>query len=755
MKILLVVKQKKNIDTFRPAIGCLLDRGHSVTVAVQQHHEERDERLARDVDRAGFSVVRCPFTRTDEWTGAAALLRSLRDCVQYLRPELRNAVKLQTRTVQKLTQELLIPKGTDDLAAGLRGIPAPQVSRLEALLKLAERSLPSDALYDEFITSQRPDVLLLSPLVHFGSAQADLVASARRLGVAVGMLLFSWDNLSTKGCLHRRPDWMFVWNEQQRREAQTLHGFPSERVIVVGAPRFDSFFELKPEMTREAFHGPLGLDPSKPTLLYVCSSRFVSDGELVFIRRWVNELRDSSAVLLRESNIVVRPHPDVPLLPPEEPIETVRWPAWSTQTAQMARPFGDPRAIVLRTAARSQQGLYESVSQSAAVVGLNTSAELEAGIVGRPVFTILADEREADGQHTTVHFHYLLKDQGGFVTLGHTFPEHLAQLEAALGEPPDPAPIRAFIEQFLRPHGIEKPVAPLLAEAIERTFATPVTAVEQPELPAADEDDRAEAVAPEHAGENVVQLEHEGIRINVHATPEITSLMRNREFAFEKNTIEWLMRGVGIGDVVYDLAAGVGVYTVIAAKHRGAMVVAFESGYASFGRLCDNLLLNACDGRVVPVPLELSDRDGLKELKYERWRAGQDRHRLREADWRVRPTSGEHPYVQPVVVTPLDAVVGRYALPPPNHLRLSRQVAAPAVLAGAAATLAAPGLKSIFATVEWVEADRVIAQLAALGWEVDARHPASGEAFHLGFRRQPSAAAEPRRLSRMRGRADR
>jgi hypothetical protein len=44
------------------------------------------------------------------------------------------------------------------------------------------------------------------------------------------MLLFSWDNLSTKGTLHVAPDLMFVWNERQRREAAELHDYPPERV---------------------------------------------------------------------------------------------------------------------------------------------------------------------------------------------------------------------------------------------------------------------------------------------------------------------------------------------------------------------------------------------------------------------------------------------------------------------------------------------------------------------------------------------
>src|SRR2546427_12858582 len=37
----------------------------------------------------------------------------------------------------------------------------------------------------------------------------------------------------------------------------------------------------------------------------------------------------------------------------------------------------------------------------------------------------------------------------------------------------------------------------------------------------------------------------------------------------------------------------------------------FEPGYANFARLCENISLNRCGDRVVPVPLRLADANGL------------------------------------------------------------------------------------------------------------------------------------------------
>ena len=57
----------------------------------------------------------------------------------------------------------------------------------------------------------------------------------------------------------------------------------------------------------------------------------------------------------------------------------------------------------------ADQVLYDTVHHSAAVVGFNTSAEIEAAIVGRRPTTIL--DPKAEGQKGTPALHYLLRGQ--------------------------------------------------------------------------------------------------------------------------------------------------------------------------------------------------------------------------------------------------------------------------------------------------------------------------------------------------------
>jgi hypothetical protein len=744
MKILFVLKQKKNVETFAATIRVLTERGHAVALAVQEHSDTRADQYREWIDSPLFSLVRCPPHRTDRWSHVAWLLRSLRDCVHYQQPMMRNATKLQTRSVQKLREELRIDADNETVAEALRGLPEKQVRRLDEICGLAERQLPVDPVYEAFVREHAPDVMLISPLVHFGSAQADFVAAARARNVPVGMLLYSWDNLSTKGRLHRVPDWMFVWNERQRTEARVLHEFPEDRVIITGAPRFDSFFELTPRVAREEFHASLGLDPAMPTLLYVCSSLLVSAGELPFVRAWLASIRESSGTL-RDCNILVRPHPDIELLGEEHSSEEIVWPSIRGAKGFVSRPFADPRAIVLKTSDRARQGLFECLYHSAAVVGLNTSAELEAAIVGRPVYTVIAGDDAADGQNGTLHFHYLLEEQGGCVRRANSLAEHVAQLQGALDHPRDSATIRRFAGEFLRPHGIDRPVAPVFADVIERTVragAQPHT--EAPRAVVEDNVDARSAPSPESASAGpIIPLTYPRMKydLRVQTMPHSRSV----RYRPDKGTLQWLWRDVAIGDVVYDIDCGVGAYGMLAAKYHGAVVVAFEPGFAAFKTLCDNLHLNGCDGSVLPISLALADFEGMGELKYPSGLAGWRGHSVRAAAWKVKRSSGgEGSVKQPAYAMPLDQAISRYTLPAPHHLHLNNAQTVDRVLAGATGVLASDQLKTIVFTLSADDGETLAARLATQKWYVTRHTPMTRGRVHMVMSKAPRATAAAR-----------
>ena len=59
---------------------------------------------------------------------------------------------------------------------------------------------------------------------------------------------------------------------------------------------------------------------------------------------------------------------------------------------------------------------------------------IEAAIIGRPVFSMLAEEF-AGTQEGTIHFHHLLPENGGCVRIASTIDEHVRQLSDRLSDP--------------------------------------------------------------------------------------------------------------------------------------------------------------------------------------------------------------------------------------------------------------------------------------------------------------------------------
>ena len=261
-------------------------------------------------------------------------------------------------------------------------------------------------------------MVLITPLVDLGSPQIDHYMSARALGLRTVLCVGSWDHLSSKSVLRAIPDLVTVWNDTQKREAIELHRVPSERIVVTGAQCYDQWFGWQPSRSREEFCVHAGLDPAKPFVLYVCSSLFKNTAnEARFVEQWIQHVRGSADPALRGAGILIRPHPR----------RLEEWQEVDLTEFKNVALFGshpvDPS---------TKNDYFDSLHYAAAVVGLNTSAMLEAAVVGKPVLSIVLPEISTDNQEGTIHFHYLLDAGGGLLILARSLEEHVGQLSADL-----------------------------------------------------------------------------------------------------------------------------------------------------------------------------------------------------------------------------------------------------------------------------------------------------------------------------------
>lgn len=68
-----------------------------------------------------------------------------------------------------------------------------------------------------------------------------VLRSSNRVGCVSVAIVPSWDNLSSKGVISKKPDFLFVWNQQMKEEAMQLHYFDKNAVKIVGALQFDHY----------------------------------------------------------------------------------------------------------------------------------------------------------------------------------------------------------------------------------------------------------------------------------------------------------------------------------------------------------------------------------------------------------------------------------------------------------------------------------------------------------------------------------
>ena len=450
MNILFAMASAEYVRFYDETIQLLAARGHRVALAVNMQRDKKPVRLEH-VDAADGRVVTLGLVpeRVDVWAPIADGLRGIMDFSRYLHPRLASAPALRARMKRKA-----LPRGFYFLDA-VRSLGVAGTRSLLKALTVLQRAIPSSRSVEAFLREHTPDVVLVSPLVDARSDQVELVKAAHALGIPVGACIPSWDNLTNKGFMRVQPDAVIVWNEAQKREAVEYHAVSPETVVVTGAQPFDRWFIRTPSATREQFCDRVGLPADRPFILYTCSSSFISisPAELEFVRTWIAALRANAA--LATMPILIRPHP-------------YNFTAWA------AAEFPDQPGVVVWPPGQynpleeeSRNGFFDSLFHSAAVVGINTSAMIEAAILGRPVLSMLTKEFSRT-QEGTLHFHHLLPENGGFLRLASTLDEHVAQLAHVMSHQDEArAETRRFVSSFIRPHGLDVPCTPLVADAIE------------------------------------------------------------------------------------------------------------------------------------------------------------------------------------------------------------------------------------------------------------------------------------------------
>jgi len=317
------------------------------------------------------------------------------------------------------------------------------------LLRLVDKMAPPSRPICRWLKTVRPDVVLAMSGISPGSIEIEYIKAAKALHIPSIIAIASWDNLTTKGTYHVIPSLALVWNNELVKEAVELHGLPGKIVVATGAPTFDFWFDLKPTISREDFCREVGLDPNHPYIVYLCSSRGMIKEETIFVQTFIRQLRANP--LTENVSLLVRPHP----------LNMINWMDLESDRVRVW-PRGGEFSDILS----ARQDYYHAFFYCRAVLGINTSAMLEAAVADRPCLTVI-DPRYKSAQGDMGHFRHLMR--GGFLEVASSYEEAVNLIASILqGNDPRQKERRCFVKEFIRPCGMDREASAIMADLIKK-----------------------------------------------------------------------------------------------------------------------------------------------------------------------------------------------------------------------------------------------------------------------------------------------
>jgi len=452
--VLFLMRNPTHAGNFEPLLRALARRGIDTTVAFEERKPGDDhaglelvEQLCAECGGVHHDAV-LPLPRGPR-AAARLALEAVQDYLWYFEPPFDRATKLRARIFPRLP-----PRAERAVAAALAVVPGTRRA-LAAIARSVAARMGPDSRALEQLRRRRPDLVIVSPLVHPRSRQNDWVLAAHELGIATMLCIHGWDDLTSKGRIHPPLDRIAVWNEAQCEQA-IAHGAARDRIRVVGAWPYDHWLEWQPSRSRDELCRQLGLPDGRALILYACSSRFIAPREVPAVAEWIAALRACDDPRVAEANVIIRPR-----------LSTDGWADRPLNGLPGVSVFPSHGVDPVDDATRSDY--FDSIVLADAVVGVNTSALLESAILDRRALAF-PPPRFRSTQEALPHFRQLLPPDGA-VEVSRSMAEHLGQLSHALAQPgAGAADRRRFVTRFIHAGPPDPPAAERLASVVEEVL---------------------------------------------------------------------------------------------------------------------------------------------------------------------------------------------------------------------------------------------------------------------------------------------
>ena len=137
----------------------------------------------------------------------------------------------------------------------------------------------------------------------------------------------------------------------------------------------------------------------------------------------------------------------------------------------------------------------------------------------------------------------------------------------------------------------------------------------------------------------------------------------------EPDTINWIDEYINDGDVLYDIGANIGVYSLYAAKYKNAITYSFEPESANYYYLNKNIYHNNLSNKIKAFNIALNDSNLLSVLNLSQFRPGAGDHNFnKELDANHKKFNSA--FKQGMIGLSVDDFIYEWGGETPNHIKI-------------------------------------------------------------------------------------
>ena len=235
---------------------------------------------------------------------------------------------------------------------------------------------PFSVILDVYRT--KPDLIYASPANMKTSIEVNYLKAGNLLKLKTIIYILSWDNLTTKGVFHAKPDYFLVWNNIHKNELVKIHKQKS-KIEICGPQLFDKWlYHPNTNSTNIGY---------KNYVLYLGSS--------------INIIKDEKEIL--ENLCRVAANYNYKVLFKSHPFQTLNYTDMSIPNL-----INISDKIKLIETDNEINFIKNLFIESKAVIGVNTSGMIDALACGASVYSII-QENSNQTQLDSSHFKILIK----------------------------------------------------------------------------------------------------------------------------------------------------------------------------------------------------------------------------------------------------------------------------------------------------------------------------------------------------------